>query len=75
MKKLKGMKNNFSLLENKKLENLQSVKGGFASSRKSESNAGGNYDQDYYTDDTAGEWKWKGRHSLTVGNLEPDGVA
>ncbi|MCW3159931.1 grasp-with-spasm system A modified peptide [Chryseobacterium oryctis] len=65
MKKLKGMKSNFSSLENKKLENLQSVKGGSASSRKSPSNAGGAVDQDYYTDDGSGNWKWVGRHTLS----------
>jgi len=68
MKKLIGMKKNFSSLENKKLNDLKTVKGGLlagGSSRKAPSNAGGNYDQDYYTDDTAGEWTWVGRHTLT----------
>lgn len=65
MKKLIGMKNNFSSLENKRLQNLKAITGGAASSRKAESNAGGQWDQDYYSDDTAGEWKWVGRHTLS----------
>ena len=71
MKKLIGMKKSFSSLENKKLKDLKSIQGGLlaggalGSSRSASSNAGGNWDQDYYTDDTAGEWKWAGRHTLS----------
>ncbi len=68
MKKLIGMKKNFSSLENKKLKDLKSIQGGLmaaGSSRKSPSNAGGQWDQDYYTDNnTAGEWVYAGRHTL-----------
>ena len=68
MKKLIGMEKNFSSLENRKLNDLKSIQGGLAetgSSRKSPSNAGGQWDQDYYTDNTAGQWVYAGRHTLT----------
>lgn len=69
MKKLKGMKNNFSSLENKKLVNLGSIQGG-QSSRSAASNAVGAdcSDSDYYTDDDSGNWSWK--HRLIVCNPE-----
>ncbi|WP_294287300.1 grasp-with-spasm system A modified peptide [uncultured Chryseobacterium sp.] len=75
MKKLTGMKKNFSSLENRRLKNLQFITGGAASSRNSPSgykdaNGDNVADTDYYSDDTAGNWKYKGRHSLEVGQLE-----
>ena len=62
MKKLTGMKSNFSSFENKKMKSLQSIKGGSASSRNSPSEYWQNgqhvLDTDKYTDATAGEWKY-----------------
>ena len=74
MKKLNGMKN-FSSLENKKLKNLQAISGGSASNRNSPSEystpEGTVHDTDFYTDDVAGEWKYKSRTTLVVGPVEP----
>ncbi|PQA96812.1 hypothetical protein B0A69_01725 [Chryseobacterium shigense] len=52
MKKLQGMKNGFSSLENKELKNLQAIRGGDDSARTSESTACGNNCSDtaYYKD-------------------------
>lgn len=68
MKKVKGLKKNFSSLENKKLKNLTSIQGGklpgAGSSRSAQSNAvgTGHYDIDYYNDDAAsGTWVYNGR--------------
>lgn len=77
MKKLTGMKSSFSSLENKKLKNLQSIKGGSASSRNSPSgyieNGQSISDTDKYTDATAGNWKWNGRVMTgeLTGSVEP----
>lgn len=77
MKKLTGMKSNFSSLENKKLKNLQSIRGGSASSRNSPSGYVQNgqtfIDTDKYTDATEGNWKWGGRVSVgeATSSLEP----
>lgn len=62
MKKLTGMKRDFSSLENKKLSNLKLIKGG-ESNRSSPSNAAGAdcSDTDYYTDDASGNWTYKSR--------------
>ena len=61
MKKLIGIKNDFSLFENKELKNLQSIVGGLAASQQSiESNVPtceGGADADKYTD----EGKYIGR--------------
>ena len=73
MKKLQGMKSSFSSLENKKLKNLQAITGGSASNRSAGSQyttpQGTVYDTDFYTDDVAGEWKYKGRTSVFVGEV------
>lgn len=74
MKKLQGMKSSFSSLENKKLKNLQAIKGGSASSRNSPSKyttpQGTVYDTDFYTDNnTPGTWDYKGRTSVFVGEV------
>jgi putative peptide modification target (TIGR04139 family) len=65
MKKLTGMKKNFSSLENKKLGDLKSIQGGIGggvSAKSAGSNAfGANSDIDYYTDATPGTWVWAGR--------------
>ena len=53
MKKLIGIKKDFSLFENKELKNLQSIVGGLVASQQSiESNvaAEGTYEADKYTD-------------------------
>lgn len=52
MKKLQGMKNGFSSLENKKLKNLQSIHGGDDSARTSSQTECGNNCSDtaYYKD-------------------------
>lgn len=77
MKKLTGMKSSFSSLENKKLKNLQSIKGGSASSRTSPSGYVQNgetfIDTDKYIDATAGNWKYNGRVSVgeATSSLEP----
>lgn len=72
MKKLQGMKSSFSSLENKKLKNLQVITGGTASSRNAPSGyttpEGEVSDTDYYSDDVAGEWKYKYR--LTIGPIK-----
>lgn len=63
MKKLSGMKKNFSSLENKKLGDLQSIQGGIGggSASKETSNAwGAGSDTDYYSD-ASGSWVWMGR--------------
>ncbi len=74
MKKLIGMKKNFSSLENKRLQNLKAITGGAASSRNSQSgyieNGSQVTDIDYYSDETAGTWTYKGRHTLQVGQLD-----
>ncbi|WP_394674236.1 hypothetical protein [uncultured Chryseobacterium sp.] len=72
MKKLIGMKKNFSSLENKRLQNLKAITGGAASSRNSPSgyidpNGDNISDVDHYSDETSGNWTYKGRHSLIVG--------
>lgn len=72
------MKKNFSSLENKKLKDLKTIQGGLhagggSSVRKADSNAGGELDSDYYTDATAGVWKWD--HRLYVGELVSEGPA
>ncbi len=73
MKKLQGMKSSFSSLENKKLKNLKAISGGTASSRNASSAyntpQGRVEDTDYYTDDTPGNWKYKGR--LIIGEIAP----
>ena len=55
MKKLIGIKNDFSLFENKELKNLQSIVGGLAaaSQQSVESNCAeaGTYECDKYSDD------------------------
>ncbi|MDV7698419.1 grasp-with-spasm system A modified peptide [Chryseobacterium soli] len=75
MKKLTGMKNNFSSLENKKMKNLQSITGGATSNRNAASgymsSEGPVTDTDYYTDDVSGVWNYKSRTKLTVGAIEP----
>lgn len=62
MKKLNGMKRDFSSLENKKLVNLGAIQGG-QSNRSAPSNAAGQdcSDTDYYTDDSSGNWSFKSR--------------
>jgi|GEM_PF-1334069 len=74
MKKLTGMKKSFSSLENKRLQNLKAITGGAGSSRSSRSgyidNGAQVTDTDYYSDDTSGNWTYKGRHTLQVGQLE-----
>ena len=69
MKKLTGMKKGFSSLENRELQNLNSVKGGLlaggSSNRSAPSNAGGATDTDYYKDETSGVWTW--HHRFIVG--------
>ncbi len=65
MKKLTGMKKNFSSLENKKLVDLKSIKGGIipesGSASVENSNAfGTNSDLDYYSD-ASGAWVHVGR--------------
>jgi len=61
MKKLTGMKKNFSSLENKKLGDLKSIKGGGNSASVENSNAfGANSDLDYYSD-ASGTWRHVGR--------------
>jgi putative peptide modification target (TIGR04139 family) len=64
MKKLTGMKKNFSSLENKKLGDLKSIQGGIgrgsASSETSHAYGPGS-DVDYYTDGQSGVWVWAGR--------------
>lgn len=52
MKKLQGMKNGFSSLENKELKNLQAIRGGDDTSRTSEPTACGSNCSDtaYYKD-------------------------
>lgn len=74
MKKLKGMKNNFSSLENKKLVNLGSIQGG-QSSRSAASNAVGGdcSDTDYYNDDASGNWTYCCR--LIVCGPYPESIA
>ena len=65
MKKLTGMKKNFSSLENKKLVDLKSIKGGADSTSMEASNvynSVGGGDSDYYSD-TNGVWKYEGRVS------------
>lgn len=70
MKKLNGMKGDFSSLENKRLKNLQAISGGAASSRSASSGYNGPdgpvYDVDYYTDAVEGTWKYSRR--LSVGS-------
>lgn len=51
MKKLTGMKKNFSSLENKKLVDLKSVQGGKKAIRSNVSNAQGCVEFDYYNED------------------------
>lgn len=72
MKKLQGMKSSFSSLENKKLRNLQVIKGGATSNRNAPSEyptpQGTVQDTDYYTDDSPGKWKYKSR--LIIGEIE-----
>ncbi|NIF07407.1 TIGR04139 family peptide modification target [Chryseobacterium sp. Tr-659] len=61
MKKLKGMKRNFSSLENKKLNDVRSIVGGNGSSYSIKSNlvnSDGCTDTDYYNDD--GSYKTRG---------------
>ncbi|WP_278354250.1 hypothetical protein [Chryseobacterium gleum] len=66
MKKLTGMKKNFSSLENKKLVDLKSINGGLlpgggGSASVENSNAfGTNSDLDYYSD-ASGTWVHVGR--------------
>ncbi|PIF44503.1 putative peptide modification target (TIGR04139 family) [Chryseobacterium sp. 52] len=76
MKKLNGMKGNFSSLENKKLKNLHVISGGSASNRNSPSQyttpEGPVSDTDFYTDDvTTGTWVYKSRITVTVGPVTP----
>lgn len=63
MKKLIGIKKDFSLFENKELKNLQSIVGGGGTQKTQESNVAepGTYESDHYTD----EGKYEGR--ITVG--------
>lgn len=64
MKKLNGLKKDFSSFENRKLKDLKSVKGGLGSMRASYSNAVGEgcYDHDFYSDDSGtGQWTYEGR--------------
>jgi len=74
MKTLKGMKKNFSSLENKRLENMGVVRGG-ESTRSSPSQAVGENcsDTDYHTDAIEGNWDYKGR--LIACGPYPDGIA
>lgn len=61
MKKLTGMKRNFSSLENKKLNDLKSITGGSGSSYSIKCNlvnSEGCTDTDYYNDD--GSYKTRG---------------
>ncbi|GEN75153.1 grasp-with-spasm system A modified peptide [Chryseobacterium hagamense] len=70
MKKLKGLKNNFSSLENKKLKNLNLIQGGKlpgTSTRSAASGAQGATDVDYYSDDSSGNWTYVGREIYTIG--------
>jgi putative peptide modification target (TIGR04139 family) len=70
MKKVKGLKNNFSSLENKKLKNLTSIQGGKlpgSSTRTAASNAQGASDVDHYSDDSTGNWTYVGREIYTIG--------
>ena len=59
----------YFLEENKKLQDLKTLKGGLlaggSSTRSAYSNAGGATDTDYYKDDTSGVWTWD--HRFTVG--------
>lgn len=75
MKKLQGMKKSFSLLENKKLNNLQAISGGSASNRHAPSEyntpEGRVTDTDFYTDDVPGTWVYKSRTTLLVGPVTP----
>ena len=78
MKKLTGMKSNFSSFENKKMKNLQSIKGGSASSRSAPSgyrNSDGTttVDADVYSDNTPGVWTYKTRFVVgqATSSLEP----
>lgn len=77
MKKLQGMKNGFSSLENKELQNLQSIRGGSTSNRNSPSQynspEGQVNDTDFYTDDVEGTWVYKSRTSILVGPVTPTG--
>ncbi|MDQ0065899.1 TIGR04139 family peptide modification target [Chryseobacterium lathyri] len=52
MKKLQGMKNGFSSLENKQLKDLQSIRGGDDSARTSSQSSSGSNSSDtvYYKD-------------------------
>lgn len=50
MKKLNGMKSNFSSLENKKLENLQSVQGGASAMTYSNTTGPGYSDKQTFKD-------------------------
>lgn len=65
MKNLKGMKSTFSSLENKKLRNLCTIRGGEDSVRTAPSNAVGEgcADEDVYTDagGTRDNWQYKAR--------------
>jgi putative peptide modification target (TIGR04139 family) len=66
MKKLVGMKKNFSSLENKKLKDLKSIVGGGGSSYAIKCNlvnSAGCSDTDYYNDDGS----YKSRGWLCVG--------
>lgn len=71
MKKLKGMKKNFSSLENKKLADLKSIEGGLLAGGSSYAikcnfvNSEGCTDQDLYNDDGS----YKKRAWLCVGDL------
>lgn len=64
MKKLTGMKKNFSSLENKKLVDIKSINGGRlegGSSSVENSNAFGTNSDLYYYSDASGTWKHVGR--------------
>ncbi|WP_318848980.1 grasp-with-spasm system A modified peptide [Chryseobacterium sp. JV558] len=50
MKKLIGMKSNYSSLENKKMKNLQSIKGGDTAINYVSTNKGEVYDKETWVD-------------------------
>lgn len=69
MKKLKGMKSDFSSLENKRLKNLKSISGGNGTTYAIKCNlinSEGCTDTDYYNDDGS----YKSRGWFCVGELQ-----
>lgn len=50
MKKLKGMKGDFSSLENKKMKNLQTIQGGASAVNYVSTNNGDCYDKETWVD-------------------------